>query len=187
MLKILIRLHKFLGCIMFCTISALGPSAHAGKLSMHKSSSDTIAKSQLAIHKMLDDFHDAASKADGKRYFSNFGSDATYVGTDAGEFWSVAEFKEYAAPHFKKGKGWTYKVEERKLKPVPQTDGAVLWFHELLQNKKYGQCRGTGVVQKVKGKWKIHSYHLTFPIPNEIANALVKKIKSFSRSSSKTK
>ena len=34
---------------------------------------------------VLDDLHDAASKADGPRYFSLFAPDAVFFGTDAGE------------------------------------------------------------------------------------------------------
>jgi hypothetical protein len=37
-----------------------------------------------------------------------FAPDGIFIGTDATERWTVAEFKAYAKPHFDKGRGWTY-------------------------------------------------------------------------------
>ena len=52
----------------------------------------------------LDALHDAASKADSKRYFPLFTNDAIYIGTDASERWTLAEFRAFAEPYFAKGK-----------------------------------------------------------------------------------
>ena len=38
---------------------------------------------------MLDDFHDAASEADGERYFAHFTSDAVFIGTASEERWDL--------------------------------------------------------------------------------------------------
>ena len=43
------------------------------------------------------------------------------------------------------------------------------WFDEVLFNEKLGNCRGTGVVTMVNGKWKIAHYALTMLVPNAIA------------------
>lgn len=128
------------------------------------------------IEKTLDSFHDAASKADGRTYFAHFAPDGVFIGTDANERWSVDEFKAYADPFFKKGKGWTYTKRTRHIDVSPAGD--VAWFDEILNSASYGTARGTGVLLKLKGNWKIAQYHLTFPIPNELADKMTKEIKA---------
>jgi ketosteroid isomerase-like protein len=127
-----------------------------------------------AIDHVLDDFHRAASDADEARYFGHMSADAVFIGTDAGERWTVDKFREYAHPHFAAGKGWTYTPRDRKV----ALHGDVAWFDELLDNAKYGECRGTGVLRRENGRWKIVQYSLSIPIPNEVAGDVVKMIRS---------
>jgi len=127
----------------------------------------------------LDRFHQAASKADGQVYFDLFAPEGIFIGTDASERWTVEEFKKYANPHFSKGKGWTYVPRDRHVDFAP--GGEIAWFDELLDSKAYGTCRGTGVLRKVSGKWKISQYHLTIPVPNELAEPVVKMIRGASK------
>ena len=129
---------------------------------------------RVAVDRVVDDFHKAASDADETRYFGQMADDAVFIGTDAGERWTVAKFREYAHPHFAAGKGWTYVPRDRHV----VVHGDVAWFDELLDNAKYGQCRGTGVLRRDKGRWKIVQYSLSIPIPNEIAGDIVKMIRS---------
>jgi hypothetical protein len=72
------------------------------------------SSSVKAINFTLDQLHDAASKADGKRYFNLFTDDAIYIGTDATERWTIKEFRAFAEPYFAKGTGWTYKPRSRQ-------------------------------------------------------------------------
>ncbi|MGE0172271.1 MAG: nuclear transport factor 2 family protein [Oligoflexales bacterium] len=127
------------------------------------------------VVKVLDQFHGAAAKADGATYFGLFAPQGVFIGTDPGERWTVEEFKKYAEPHFAKGQGWTYVAKTRHVDISPSKD--VAWFDELLDNKSYGVCRGTGVLLKLNGAWKISQYHLTIPIPNELALDTVKAIR----------
>ena len=46
----------------------------------------------------LDDFHDAAAKADEDRYFGRFAPGGVFLGTDATERWDVKAFRAYAHP-----------------------------------------------------------------------------------------
>jgi len=128
------------------------------------------------VGKTLDAFHQAASKADGAAYFDLFAPQGVFLGTDAKERWTVEEFKKYAMPHLSKGKGWTYVPHDRHVDL--SADGETAWFDELLDSKSYGLCRGTGVLLKISGKWKIAQYHLTIPVPNELADTMVKMIRS---------
>lgn len=128
-----------------------------------------------SIAQTLDKFHEAASRTDAKTYFSLFAPEGVFIGTDATERWTVAEFRAYAEARFAKGKGWTYTLKDRHI-DVTKT-GDVAWFDELLDNKSYGTCRGTGVLRKVDGKWLISQYHLTIPVPNDLAESIVKIIR----------
>ena len=128
-----------------------------------------------AVDAVLTSFHDAASRADGDLYFNLLADDAIYLGTDAGERWTVNEFKAFAEPYFSKGRGWTYTATTRNIAIGP--DGKTAWFDELLWNKSYGTCRGTGVLIETPDGWRIAQYHLTFPVPNELAKEIVAQIK----------
>ena len=117
------------------------------------------------INRFMDAFHVDASNANFDGYFDRFADNGYFLGTDASERWSVAEFKQYAKPHFDKGRGWTYLPVERNI----DREGDIAWFDEQLDNEKLGRCRGTGVLIKQNGEWKVLHYSLTLLIPNSIA------------------
>ena len=128
-----------------------------------------------AVAQVLDDFHDAAARADAHRYFSHFAPEGVFLGTDGSERWDVPAFRAYAHPHFAQGKGWTYRATARHVQLAP--DGNVAWFDEVLDNASYGPCRGTGVLRNIDGDWKIAQYNLTIPIPNDLAKRVVEMIR----------
>ncbi len=129
----------------------------------------------VAANQVLEKFHRAASEAKFDDYFATFTPDGVFIGTDATERWTVAQFKAYAKPHFDKGRGWTYTKVERHVNV--SADGKHASFDELLDNKSLGRCRGTGVLRLVDGKWQVEQYHLTIPVPNELADEVVKRIR----------
>ena len=133
-----------------------------------------------SVSEVLDDFHDAAAKADGDRYFNHFAEGAIFLGTDAAERWTVPEFKEFAKPYFDHGQGWTYTVEVRHI--YFSADGNTAWFDEILTNKYYGKCRSAGVLTKIEGKWKIIQYNLSIPIPDSLAKTIVEMINNETKS-----
>ncbi len=130
---------------------------------------------EARIEAVLDDFHAAASAADEERYFGHLAAGAVFLGTDATERWTKEQFRAYAHPHFARGQGWTYRASERHV--TLAADGETAWFDERLDNAKYGECRGTGVLQRHGGVWKIEQYNLTIPVPNALAGDLVEKIR----------
>ncbi len=135
---------------------------------------------RIEVELVLDDLHRLAAQADGESYFALFAEDAVFYGTDATERWSVADFRKYAEPHFSQGRGWTYTATERHV--FIGDSGDVAWFDERLDNAKYGEVRGSGVLVLEGGEWKIAQYNLAFPVPNELAADLVERIRSFSSS-----
>ncbi|MFV8783647.1 nuclear transport factor 2 family protein [Microbulbifer sp. SA54] len=130
-------------------------------------------KQQSAIAAQLDGFHQAAANADFEDYFKRFSKDGVFLGTDATERWDVDAFKAFTRPYFSQGKGWTYVPRNRTI----VVHGDVAWFDELLDNEAYGECRGTGVLVREGGQWKIAQYNLHFPVPNALARSITKMIK----------
>lgn len=131
-----------------------------------------------AIVAVLTDFHDAASKADGPRYFNHMTADAVFIGTDATERWTKPEFQAYAKPYFDKGKGWTYTAVPGRRYVTIAPDGNTAWFDEALMNEKYGECRGSGVLLRDASEWKIAQYNLSVPIPNDLMEDVARQIKA---------
>jgi ketosteroid isomerase-like protein len=129
-----------------------------------------------SVETALDSFHEAASVADEDRYFELIAEDGVFIGTDATERWTRAQFREYAHPHFSQGKGWTFKPRNRHIEF--SRGGDVAWFDELLDSDSYGECRGTGVLQKSGSFWRVEQYHLTIPIPNSLADEVVARIRN---------
>jgi hypothetical protein len=123
---------------------------------------------------VLDDWHQAASVADEARYFGHFAPRGVFMGTDATERWTVSEFREWAKPYFAKGKAWNFKPRDRHIEF--SDDGRVAWFDEMLDTTNLGVCRGSGVLTLAGGAWKINQYNLSIPIPNALADAVVKQI-----------
>lgn len=132
---------------------------------------ESEADAKTEVNALVDGFHAAAARSDFDDYFSRFTDDAYFLGTDATERWSVPEFKAYAKPAFDTGRGWTYEVLVRNVESAAG-DGSIMWFDEILMNATLGRCRGTGVVVKESGQWKIAHYSLTLLIPNDIADSV---------------
>ncbi len=139
------------------------------------------AATTAAIETVLNDWHDAASKADQQRYFGHMAAEAVFLGTDASERWTMAAFRAYVEPYFSQGKGWTYRPHNRSV--MLSADHRLAWFDEQLSNEKYGELRGTGVLRKAKGKWKIVHYSMVFTVPNGVAKAVVETIRRGSEQS----
>lgn len=159
-----------LGLVLAATLSACASPSRS------ESTTTKDAAAIAAINSTLNDFHDAASKADAPRYFGHFAPEGVFIGTDAAERWTVEQFRAYAQPYFSQGKGWTYAPTTRHIDILPGNTTA--FFDELLTNQKYGTCRGTGVLRVTDGQWKISQYHLTKPVPNESMEKVVELLRS---------
>lgn len=129
------------------------------------------------VEETLDILHAAAAHADLKAYFNVFAPDATFLGTDLQERWTIPEFYLYAKPHFDHGQGWTYTLVSRNI--TYYNDNSVACFDEILQNDRFGMSRSSGVAvrQSQQQSWKILQYHLTVPIPNHLMDTVVQIIK----------
>jgi len=131
---------------------------------------------ETEVAEALDALHAAAARADGQAYFELFTPDARFIGTDAAERWSLADFRAYAEPYFARGQGWTYTPVERTVTLAPVQCRCIAWFDEVLDSRSYGVTRGSGVLRKTGDGWKIEQYVLSFAVPNDRARAVVEAI-----------
>jgi len=132
---------------------------------------------RTAVGAELDDFHDAAARADEERYFAHFAPDGVFLGTDATERWNVAAFRAYAHPYFARGKAWSFRAARRAV----TVRGDLAWFDEDLETQNLGPARGSGVLSLRGGRWLIEQYVLSITIPNERFPAVRDLLKQPSR------
>ncbi len=137
----------------------------------HPPADPEAARAEVAA--VLDAWHAAAARADGPGYFGPMAQDCIYLGTDASERWTLAEFRAFCEPYFAQGIGWLYEPRAREI----EIEGALCWFDERLWNEKYGECRGTGVLRRRGASWELVHYSLTFPVPNALAERVVELIR----------
>jgi len=134
---------------------------------------NATAEIQL-VNITLDSWHKAAAEAKFELYFSLMTSDGVFIGTDPTENWQNKAFQTFSKPYFDKGKAWNFSSFQRNI--YFSDDASVVWFDELLTTQMK-ICRGSGVLKKQNGSWKIAQYVLSMTIPNENTDEVV-KIKS---------
>ncbi|HEX5752904.1 MAG TPA: nuclear transport factor 2 family protein [Archangium sp.] len=145
----------------------------------------TPATPTAAVNAVLDDWHKAAAQADEARYFGHLTPDAVFLGTDATERWTRDEFRGWAKPYFSKGKAWSFTSVSRHVSF--SKDGAVAWFDEALSTPNMGPARGSGVLVKDGGTWKIAQYNLSIPIPNELMEDFKQRIEAHEKTRTEKK
>lgn len=128
-------------------------------------------KEKEKINAVLDGWHKAAAEANFINYFDALTENSIFIGTDPTENWNKTAFMAFAKPYFDKGKAWNFKALERNI--YFSKDKKTAWFDELLDTQMK-ICRGSGVLEKQNGKWKIAHYVLSIAIPNDNTNEVVK-------------
>lgn len=118
----------------------------------------------------IDSWHLAASQADSSTYFAFFAdAQSIFQGTDATEYWTAAEFAQWAGPYFRGESAWTFTPIERRW----HEHQGVKWFSERLSSSHMGLCRGTGIMIETENGWKLDHYSLSFEVPNPAVNEIV--------------
>ena len=134
------------------------------------SQNSKVDSNKTIINTLLNDWHKAAAEAKFETYFSYLSTDAIYIGTDATENWNVDQFKAFAKPYFDKGQAWSFTALERNI--FFSKDSNLVWFDELLDTQMK-ICRGSGVLKKENGQWKIVHYVLSMTIPNDAIEKVI--------------
>ena len=130
-------------------------------------------KDTLEVNQFLDQWHEAAAKADAQVFFGSIHENGVYIGTDASERWDKPSFWEFSKPHFERGKAWNFKPYDRQLHFGQ--NGQVAWFSELLDTWM-GVCRGSGILTRKAGQWQIMQYHLSVTVPNNQIDGFIELV-----------
>ena len=133
-----------------------------------------LANPSAAVKKEIDLFltawHRAAAEADAATYFDSLAAGAIFLGTDLRERWEKEDFQKWAMPYFKPPAAWVFSASRRHI--YLSADGRTAWFDEDLVSRSYWPCRGSGVLEKIAGQWRIRQYNLAFTIPNEASKEI---------------
>ncbi len=119
------------------------------------------------VQNVMEVWHKAAADADFDLFFDQMTDEGVFLGTDASENWQNKAFKDFSKPYFDRGKAWSFTTVERNI--YVDKEGKFAWFDELLDTQME-LCRGSGILKKVDGKWKIAHYVLSIAIPNDLVD-----------------
>ncbi len=132
---------------------------------------NSITTEKEQITTTLNDWHKAAANAQFDTYFNLMTPNGIFIGTDPTENWQNEAFRTFSKPYFDKGKAWNFTAIERNI--YVSKDQQTAWFDELLDTQMK-ICRGSGVLLKQNGQWKIAHYVLSIAIPNDNTDEVVK-------------
>lgn len=121
------------------------------------------------LDQLIDDWHLSAAKADFDAYFGLMDESFVFLGTAPGERWKKNDFADFSKSYFDEGTAWDFKASNRIW--MYSKNKKTAWFDEDLETWMEG-CRGSGILEKKKGEWRLVYYNLTVLIENE-------KIKEF--------
>ncbi|GEM_PF-98559 len=117
------------------------------------------------LTRFMDQWHLDAAEGHHAAYIGAMSPEGVYIGTDASERWTTAGFSRWSKPWFDRHQTWAFKTVSRNI--FLSGDGSTAWFDELLSTKM-GLCRGSGVISKRAGGWKIEQYILSATVPNAL-------------------
>ena len=125
-------------------------------------------KHENKLNTLIDDWHLAAAQANFDDYFDPMDESFVFLGTAPDERWEKDAFAAFSKPYFDKGKAWSFIPSNRNWCFAKNA----AWFDEDLDTWMRG-CRGSGILLKKKGKWKLVYYNLTVLIENEKINEFI--------------
>ena len=134
---------------------------------------------QQAAAAALTELHAAAARSDAEAWADRLAPDLVWIGNETSERWDRDAFLGFAAPVFARGEGWVYAARERHVTLAPDPCACVAWFDEVLDSVTYGTARGEGLLVREGEDWRVLRYALSYPIPNELANAMTAEIRAF--------
>ena len=127
------------------------------------------------LNKAMNQWHEAAAKADSATYFDFMTENGRFLGTDATENWSKNQFLKFSTPYFQKGKAWSFNPYDRNI--YYSSDSTVAWFDERLETWM-GECRGSGVLLHENNELKLAHYNLTVTIANDKIQDFIQLVES---------
>lgn len=140
-------------------------------LSLSACSNSKVNTSKEELHTLIDNWHLAAAEANFDAYFGFIADSGIFIGTDVSERWSKTEFADFSKPYFDRGKAWVFNSKERTIRI--DSNGKLAWFDEVLDTWM-GDCRSTGVLENLNGRWNLQHYQLSMTIDNNLVGDVLK-------------
>lgn len=116
------------------------------------------------MDEFMNKWHNDVAVFDYEAYFGFMSNEFIFLGTDPSERWTKETFATFCKPYFERKSTWDFKTNWRNW--YFSKDKETAWFEESLDTQM-DECRGSGVLVKENGKWKIAHYNLTVLIENE--------------------
>ena len=128
------------------------------------------------VHNFMDKWHQAAWNANSETYFGMMDEDCIFIGTDLSEVWTKQEFYNWSRSYFDSGNVWKFKGKNRHI--YFDEDETIAWFDEEVHSSA-GVWRGSGVLSRESGNWKLKQYVLSMTVPNDLMDKVIQDIKSY--------
>lgn len=126
-----------------------------------------LLEDEDAILALLNRHHEAAAVKNIEALQDVFSEGALFVGTDDTEKWTRNQLLDALE---KTESGWDMTdCHHRHVYAVPEMLGVATFF-ETMRHTKYGLLRGSGMVFKELGTWRISLYVLSFSVPNHVVD-----------------
>lgn len=124
----------------------------------------TLADTEPAT--ALDALHQAGARADPAAFLLLLTTDAVFLGVNGNTRLEGQSLRDFVSTNFSRGGAWNYHSDQRDIRL--SADGAVAWFDESLEHDQLGHGRGSGVLVKNGGGWRIAQYNLTLPASDHL-------------------
>ncbi len=125
-----------------------------------------------AVNRAIEDFHVAFARGDSERARANLAEGAVVLVPDGTRRWTRDEL---SAGGENAWDAWPRRGGGRRVTIDPS--GAVAWFDEVVEHAAWGPCRGSGVLVKIDGVWKISQYQYAYSIPRGASGEALKAIR----------
>jgi ketosteroid isomerase-like protein len=146
-------------------------SLFSGALKPRFTTSHGMTSSASLLDEKMNKWHHDVATFDFESYFDFMTADFVFLGTDPTERWTKTEFEKFCQPYFEKKSTWDFKTNSRRW--YMSDDQNTAWFEESLDTWME-ECRGSGVLKKENGIWKIAHYNLTVLIENNKVDKFIK-------------
>ncbi|MDA7803743.1 nuclear transport factor 2 family protein [Crocinitomix sp.] len=130
-----------------------------------------VKDNKASMDLLMNKWHNDVAVFDFEAYFGFMSDDFIFLGTDPSERWTKEAFANYSKPYFDRKSTWDFKTNWRNW--YFSDDYSMAWFEESLDTQME-ECRGSGVLSKVDGEWKIAYYNLSVVIENEKMRKFIK-------------
>lgn len=146
-------------------------SVYSGALKPSFSKATNHNDLNVYLDQQMNKWHLDVANYDLESYFLFMSEDFIFLGTDPSERWDKETFRNFCKPYFEKKSTWEFTAIDRNWYLNENKD--IAWFEESL-NTWMDVCRGSGVLKKINGEWKIAHYNLTVLIENEKMDKFLK-------------